>query len=658
VFYDCTKLTSITIPSSVTSIGVAAFYNCASLTSVTIPASVTSIGENAFRSCHSIVSISVAAENSSYSSADGVLFNKLTTSLIQYPEGKSGTDYTIPIGVTGIGPNAFFECTSLISITIPAGVTSIERFAFYHCTSLTNVTIGSDVASIESGLFYECTSLTSVALPNSVTSIGSSAFYGCAKLTGITIPNSVASIGDQAFQLCISLNSVTLGNGVYSIGLWAFYDCSRLKVAVFTGDAPLMGSGVFDRTAISFAAYYLNGMAGYTTPTWQGYGYATFLGVPPQFTSPTLPATGKIGTPYGHTCTATGTPAPTFAVTSGALPDGLALSRAGVISGTPTAAGVFSGTLTATNGIPPDVTQTFAIDTRDYRALVAGGIHGTVTGGGSYLLNTTATLTATPAPGYLFTGWTGDATGTANPLGVLMNADKTITANFTPDTNDDDGDGLTNYQEIVEYGTDPTKQDTDGDGVKDAKDDLPLDPTETLDSDHDGIGDNTETDDDNDGYSDEDEINLHHTNPKRADSDGDGLTDPAEIQTHHTNPNLADTDNDGLNDGPEFLTHHTNLLVADTDGDGFHDGYEVLTGHLPLTAADKPALVAEARTAIEFTFPAAIGKTYCIEASPDLAAWEIVETGIAGTGGEIQRFYSTRGQPKRYFRVEEIEIGP
>jgi hypothetical protein len=67
-----------------------------------------------------------------------------------------------------------------------------------------------------------------------------------------------------------------------------------------------------------------------------------------------------------------------------------------------------------------------------------------------------------------------------------------------------------------------------------------------------------------------------------------------------------------------------------------------------------PALVAEARTAIEFTFPAAIGKTYRIEGSPDLATWSTVESGIAGNGGQIQRFYSTRGQPQRYLRVEEV----
>lgn len=93
--------------------------------------------------------------------------------------------------------------------------------------------------------------------------------------------------------------------------------------------------------------------------------------------------------------------------------------------------------------------------------------------------------------------------------------------------------------------------------------------------------------------------------------------------------------------------------VADTDADGFLDGYEVLTGKLPLDPLNKPALVAEARTAIGFIFPAAIGKTYRIEDSTDLATWETVESGIVGQGGQVVRFYTARGMPRRYFRVEE-----
>jgi uncharacterized repeat protein (TIGR02543 family) len=294
--------------------------------------------------------------------------------------------------------------------------------------------------------------------------------------------------------------------------------------------------------------------------------------------------------------------------------------------------------------------------TRQYTLTASVAGSGTINGiapDGYYLTGTTATLVPVVAAGYVFIGWTGDASGTDNPLSVPMDSDKTITANFTPDTNDDDADGLTNYQEIVEYGTDPTKPDTDGDGLKDKIDAFPLDPAETLDTDHDGIGDNFDTDDDGDGLSDVDEIATYGTDPKRADSDGDGLSDPDEIQVHLTNPNVADTDNDGLSDGEEFLTHHTNPKVADTDGDGFLDGYEVLTGKSPLDIAGHPALVVEVRTAIEFTFPAAQGKTYRIEDSFDLETWDIVESGIAGNGEVIQRFYTTRDMAKRYFRVEE-----
>jgi uncharacterized repeat protein (TIGR02543 family) len=356
---------------------------------------------------------------------------------------------------------------------------------------------------------------------------------------------------------------------------------------------------------------------------------------------------------FHHTCTATGMPPAAFSVSSGSLPNGLTVASSGLVSGSPTTPGTYTGTITASNGFLENATQSFSIEVRNPWIFTSGGTHGLVTGGGSHGFNTTAILTATGNPGYVFAAWSGDASGTANPLSVLVDGDKTITATFTPDTRDDDGDKLTNYQEIVEYGTDPTKKDTDNDGAEDAVDGRPLDPTETLDTDRDGIGDNADLDDDGDGYSDEDEINIHHTNPKRADSDGDGLTDPAEIETHLTNPNLADMDSDGLSDGAEVNTHGTNPKIADTDGDGFVDGYEVLTGKSPLNIQDKPALVAEARTAIEFTFSSALGKTYRIEGSFDLTTWTTVEDGIPGNGGVIQRFYTTRDIPKRYFRVEE-----
>jgi hypothetical protein len=79
----------------------------------------------------------------------------------------------------------------------------------------------------------------------------------------------------------------------------------------------------------------------------------------------------------------------------------------------------------------------------------------------------TATLTAIPNPGYRFSVWTGDASGTENPLTVTMDADKTVGATFSPDLSDADGDGLNAYDEVIIYGTAPDNADTDGDGLSD-----------------------------------------------------------------------------------------------------------------------------------------------------------------------------------------------
>ena len=138
------------------------------------------------------------------------------------------TGVTIPDSVTSIGWSAFCGCESLTSVTIPDNVTSIGDWAFGLCKSLTGVTIPDSVTSICDYAFNGCTSLTSVTIPDSVTSIGECAFYKCGSLTSVTIPNSVTSIGAWAFRDCTSLTSVTIPNNVTSIGDFAFNDCTSL----------------------------------------------------------------------------------------------------------------------------------------------------------------------------------------------------------------------------------------------------------------------------------------------------------------------------------------------------------------------------------------------------------------------------------------------
>ncbi|MBQ8367203.1 MAG: leucine-rich repeat protein [Alistipes sp.] len=123
-----------------------------------------------------------------------------------YEEGQGVL--TFDDSITSIGSNAFYFCTSLISITIPDSVTTIGEYAFCSCNSLESITIPDSVTTIGYAAFAYCTSLTSVTIPDGVTEIGSAAFSACTSLTSVTIGDSVTSIGQEAFSSCTSLTSV------------------------------------------------------------------------------------------------------------------------------------------------------------------------------------------------------------------------------------------------------------------------------------------------------------------------------------------------------------------------------------------------------------------------------------------------------------------
>jgi hypothetical protein len=145
-------------------IGDGAFENCSKLTSIDIPDSVTSIGDSAFRECSGLTGI------------------------------------TIGSGVTTIGNSAFYSCTNLTSITIPDSVTTIGYYAFYKCSGLTGVTIGSGVTSIGYNAFEECSGLTGVTIGSGVTSIGNYAFKSCSGLKEIICLSIMPpTIGDCTF---------------------------------------------------------------------------------------------------------------------------------------------------------------------------------------------------------------------------------------------------------------------------------------------------------------------------------------------------------------------------------------------------------------------------------------------------------------------------
>ena len=128
-FYNCRKLTSVTIPDTVLAIGNNAF-SASGLVEITIPASVSYMGSRVFAGCRSLTKIEVAAGNPSFCSVDGVLFTKDMKTLIAYPAAKPGASYTIPETVTTISAQAFGSSKYLTSVTIPSSVASIENSAF------------------------------------------------------------------------------------------------------------------------------------------------------------------------------------------------------------------------------------------------------------------------------------------------------------------------------------------------------------------------------------------------------------------------------------------------------------------------------------------------------------------------------------------------
>ncbi len=301
-FADCTGITEVVIPSSITKVGDRAFENCSSLEKAVFEGSTCEIGKSAFAYCSALKSITLP---SSLKTISEETFNDCT----------SLSSVTIPSTVNLIGAEAFKMCTDLTNINIPASVTTIRKNAFIGCNavkafevesgnpvysdangilygpfessydpkvtsavsdktliqypggaSATSFSVPSDVKIIADYAFGENTKLIKVTLPEGLKSIEPYGFYMCKNLSEINIPSTVATIGSMAFAKCDSLKFISIPasvtqfesafydsgleevvfeNGVKAISVKAFENCSDLKKVTIPDSVEAIYTGAF-----------------------------------------------------------------------------------------------------------------------------------------------------------------------------------------------------------------------------------------------------------------------------------------------------------------------------------------------------------------------------------------------------------------------------
>lgn len=284
-FYYCNRISKLTIPPTVTTIGNYAFgceydYDAdLAFESIFIPASVTSIGYNAFYECDYLKEIIVSKNNLYFSNDEhGVLFNKDKTKLIKYPSGKDIVDYVIPEGVELICDSSF-DGSAINNLYIPSSVSEMvylsnqtkfvtvdsenEYFSnddsgvlfdkkktklicYPAFSNSTSYNVPESVNELEISAFYGAENLESVELADNIRKIDYCTFYGCVNLKNITLPEKLRVIGEYAFQGCNSLESFIVPYGVVRVDYYAFRWCNNLKYVHLTEDVTNIGERILD----------------------------------------------------------------------------------------------------------------------------------------------------------------------------------------------------------------------------------------------------------------------------------------------------------------------------------------------------------------------------------------------------------------------------
>ena len=250
-FAECTSLTEITLPESLISIGKNAFSNCLGLQVIELGSNVEEINGESFNNMESLESIFVSEDNPYFTTIDGNLYSKDGKVLIKYASGKTEEVFNIPDSVEVISEYAFDNAKSLKKINISNNLYEIKTNGIYQCENIEYTTL-DDIFYLGNEnnpyqILLSMTDLTKsdITLPEGVQIICSNAFQDCINLVSIKMNDGLTSIGDSAFSGCTSLETINLPSSLITIGDRAFYNCSSLKDFEFPDYLETIGKYAF-----------------------------------------------------------------------------------------------------------------------------------------------------------------------------------------------------------------------------------------------------------------------------------------------------------------------------------------------------------------------------------------------------------------------------
>ena len=247
----------VTLPDSITEIGMYAFADNEKLRSIRLPANLKYIGNNAFSGCSALTDIRFnkklrEIQYGAFSECIALKHITLPDSLVEIKERVFERCYklsSIKWGkkIARVGEKAFYKNYALKAVRIPASVEVVEREAFRKCEDLSRVSFAGGSTKLEEGVFMNCVSLKKAVLPKKIRSVPEESFYGCKALKTITIPKSATILKKKAFSYCSSLKSVKMSANTYAIGDGTFAYTGLARISL-SPNMQFIGNGAFRGT--------------------------------------------------------------------------------------------------------------------------------------------------------------------------------------------------------------------------------------------------------------------------------------------------------------------------------------------------------------------------------------------------------------------------